>query len=149
MRESKEFLTRVLVPGFCLVLCLAAGCGGDEGEGGPPRISNLFFGPTSTFVGWHNGEVGVSVSMDYADSDGDLAFVRMSTRPCGEDPVQHVDVAPVGITGSTEGVVWLAPRVTTACPAGTYLYEFSAVDRKGHQSNTLEASFTLTPVTLN
>ena len=149
MRESKELLTRILILGGCLAHFLAPGCGGDGGEGGPPRIANLCFAPASTFVGRRGGSVGVSVSIEYADPDGDLAFIRMSTRPCGEGPVQHVDIPPGGITGSKEGVVWLSTRVTSACPAGTYLYEFTAFDRKGHPSNTLEATFTLTPFTLN
>jgi hypothetical protein len=149
MWESNSFLTRILALGYCLALSLAPGCGGDGGEGGPPRIANLVFKPTSSFIGRQGGSVGASVSLEYADPDGDLAFVRMSNRTCGEGPVQHVDIAPGGITGSNQGVVWLSTRVTSACPAGTYLYEFSAFDRKGHQSNTLEATFTLTPFSLN
>lgn len=144
MWESKNFLAMTLTFGCCLALSLVPGCGGDdEGEGGPPSISNLFFGPTSAFVRQQGGLVGVSVSMEYTDPDEDLAFVRMSAQPCGEGPVQHEDIAPGGITGSQQGVVWLSTRVTSLCPAGTYSYEFSLFDRKGHQSNTLGATFTL------
>ena len=135
----------ILVFGCCLCLTLALGCGDDEGEGVSPRISNLFFGPTSATVGQRGGEVGVSVSLEYADPDGDLAFVRLSSLPCGEEPAGYMDIAPGGITGNQEGVVWLSTMITTVCPPGTYIYEVSVLDQRGHQSNTLGASFTLTP----
>jgi hypothetical protein len=133
----------ILALGCCLCFTIAPGCGDDEGEGAPPSIANLFFGPTSSNVGERGGEVGVSVSFEYADPDGDLAFVRLSSRPCGEGPVEHMDIAPGGIKGNKKGVVWLSTRITTACPAGTYVYEVSLFDRKGHQSNSLDATFTL------
>jgi hypothetical protein len=145
MCGSKTFRTGKAVLAFCSGLCLALalGCGGEEGTGSPPRISNLFFGPTSAAAGQGAGELGVSVSLEYADPDGDLAFVRLSSRPCGEGPVEHMDVAPGGVTGSQEGVVWLSTRIRTACPPGTYTYEISLFDQRGHRSNSLEATFTL------
>ncbi len=63
-----------------------------------------------------------------------------SFRVCGEGEVQHEDIAPGGITGNQAGAIWISARVPTDCPVGTYLYEFSVFDQKGHQSNTLEAT---------
>ena len=54
-------------------------------------------------------------------------------------------IAPGGITGNQEGVVWLSTMITTACPPGTYIYEVSVFDQQGNQSNVLPASFTLNP----
>lgn len=109
-----------------------------------PSISNLFLGPASSFVLPQGGLQGVTVSMDYADPDGDLAFVRMSFRYCGQGPVRHQDIAPMGITGDQAGAIWLSAGLPADCIAGTYLYEFSVIDRKSHPSNTLEGAFTLT-----
>ena len=134
----------MLVLGGSLCVALALGCGNDEGAGSPPRISNLFLGPDTARAGPRPGLVGVSVSLRYADPDGDLAFARMSTRPCGQGSLEHVDMAPGGVTGEREGVVWLSTILSTDCPAGTYVYEFSLFDQKGYQSNVLPASFTLT-----
>ena len=147
MRKPKAPNPGKAILAFCSCLCLtlALSCGDDEGKGAPPRISNLFFGPTSATVGQRGGEVGVSVSLEYADPDGDLAFVRLSGLPCGEEPAGHMDIAPGGITGNQEGVVWLSTMITTACPPGTYIYEVSVFDQKGHQSNVLPAAFTLNP----
>jgi hypothetical protein len=128
-----------------LCLSLFASCGSDEGQGTPPRISNLFLGPGEAPAGRRPGLVGVSVSLEYADPDGDIAFVRMSSLPCGQGSLEYMDMAPGGITGNQAGVVWLSTRLRTNCPAGTYTYEFSVFDQKGHQSNVLPASFTLTP----
>lgn len=144
MCETKSFLPMMLAIGCCLFLSLSPGCGGDEGEGEAPGISNLFFGPASAFVFPRGGELGVTVSMDYVDPDGDIAFVRMSFRFCGAGEVQHEDIAPGGITGNQAGAIWISARVPTDCRPGTYLYEFSVFDGKGHQSNSLEATFTLT-----
>jgi hypothetical protein len=141
MRKQKTSDPGRAILAFCSGLCLALvlGCGDDNGTGTPPRISNLFFAPTSGNVG-QRGMVGVSISLEYADPDGDLAFVRLSSRPCGEKPVEDVDIAPGGITGN---LVWLSTMITTACPPGTYTYEVSVFDQKGHQSNSQEATFTL------
>lgn len=147
MRETKSILPSILAIGCYLFLSLSTGCGDDEGEGVAPSISNLFFGPASAFVTAQGGELGVTVSMDYADPDGDIAFVRMSFRVCGEGEVQHEAIAPGGITGNQAGEIWISARVPADCPAGTYLYEFSVFDQKGHQSNTLEATLTLTTLT--
>jgi len=136
----------MLAIGCCLFLSLSPGCGDDEGEGEATSISNLFFGPDSEYVHLRGEWVGVTVSMDYADPDGDPAFVRMRFRYCGEGAVRHEDIPPGGITGNQAGVIWISPRVPAACPAGNYLYEFSVFDQMGHQSNTLEATFTLTPM---
>jgi len=109
-----------------------------------PSISNLFFGPASAFVLQRGGDLGVTVSMDYADPDGDIAFVRMRFRVCGEGEVQHEDIAPGGITGHQAGEIWISAQVPIDCRPGTYLYAFSVFAQKGHQSNSLEATFTLT-----
>ncbi len=143
MRETKSFLPMMLAVGCCLFPSLSTGCGDDEGEGVAPSISNLFFGPASGFVSPRGWELGITVSMDYADPDGDIAFVRMSYRVCGEGEVQHEAIAPGGITGRQAGAIWTSAWVPTDCPAGTYLYEFSVFDQKGHESNGLEAPFTL------
>ena len=147
MCETKSFLPMIVAIGCCLCFSLSPGCGDDEGEGVAPSISNLNLGPTSAFVLQRRGWLGVTVSMDSTDPDGDPAFVRMSFRWCGEGPVQHEDIAPMGITGSQAGAIWISAGVSTDCLAGTYLYEFSLFDGKGHQSNTLEATFTLTTLT--
>jgi hypothetical protein len=131
----------------CLLLLLSAGCGDDEEEGVAPGISNLFFAPASAVVFPRSGELGVTVSMDYVDPDGDIAFVRMSFRVCGEGEVRHEDIPPGGITGNQAGEIWISTRVPTDCPAGAYLFEFSVFDQKGHQSNTLEATLALTTST--
>jgi hypothetical protein len=144
VRETKSFLPIMLASGCCLFLSLSLGCGGDEGEGAAPSISNLFLGPASESIFLWGGELGVTVSMDYADPDGDIAFVRMRFRVCGEGEVQHEDIAPGGITGNQAGAIWISAKIPTDCPTGTYLYEFSVFDQKGHQSNTLEATFTRT-----
>jgi hypothetical protein len=144
--ETKFFLPVMLAIGCCLFLSLSPGCGDDEGEGVAPTISNLFLGPTSVFVLPRGGWEDVTVSMGYADPDGDIAFVRMSFRYCGVAEVQHEDIAPMGITGDQAGEIWISARVPAECPAGNYLYEFSVFDQMGHQSNTLEATFTLTPM---
>ena len=143
MCATKSFLPMMLAIGCCLFLSLSPGCGDDEGEGVAPGISNLFFGPASGFVLRQGGLLGVTVSMDYADPDGDIAFVRMRFRVCGEGEVQHVDIAPGGITGNQAGTIWISTGIPTDCPVGTYLYEFSVFDQKGHRSNSLEAPFTL------
>jgi len=143
VRERESFLPMMLAIGCCLLLSLSPGCGDDEGEGVAPSISNLFFGPASAFVFPRGGEQRVTVSMDYADPDGDIAFVRMSFRFCGEGEEKHEDIAPGGITGNQAGAIWSSARVPTGCRPGTYLYEFSVFDQKGHQSNSLEATLTL------
>jgi hypothetical protein len=135
----------LLAVGSCLFLCFSTGCGDDEGEGVAPGISNLFLGPETEFVHLRGEWVGVTVSMDYADPDGDPAFVRMRFRYCGEGEMRKEDIAPTGITGDQAGVIWISTDVPAACPAGTYVYEFSLFDQKGHESNTLEATLTLTP----
>jgi hypothetical protein len=144
--ETKPFLPCVLAIGRCVLLLLFLGCGDDEGEGGTPGISNLFFGPDSEIVHLRGEWVGVTVSMDYSDPDGDPAFVRMRFRYCGEGEMRHEDIAPVGITGDEEGEIWISTEVPASCPAGAYLYEFSLFDQKGNESNTLEATLTLTPL---
>ena len=144
MCETKSFLPMMLAIGCCLFLSLSPGCGDDEGEGVAPSISNLFFGPASAFVLQRGGDLGVTVSMDYADPDGDIAFVRMRFRFCEEGEVQHEDIAPGGITGHQAGEIWISAQVPIDCRPGTYLYAFSVFDQKGHQSNSLEATFTLT-----
>ena len=144
MRETQPFLPSMLAIGCCLFLSLSPGCGDDAGEGVAPSISNPFFGPAAAFVFPRGGELGITVSMDYVDPDGDIAFVRMRFRVCGEGEVQHVDIAPGGITGNQAGEIWITARVPADCPAGTYLYEFSVFDQEGHQSNSLEATLTLT-----
>ena len=147
MCATKSLLPMMLAIGCCLFLSLSPGCGGDEGEGVAPIISNLFFGPASASVLQQGGLLGVTVSMDYADPDGDIAFVRMHFRSCGESEARHVDIAPGGVTGNQAGAIWISARVPRDCPAGTYLYEFSVFDQKGHESNTLEATLTLTTST--
>ncbi len=137
----------MMAVGVGLVLCLSAGCGDDEGEGTAPSINNLILGPDSGFVLQRRGWLGVTVSMDYSDPDGDPAFVRQSFRFCGEGPVKHRDYGPTGITGDQAGAIWVALGVPTDCPAGPYSFEFSLFDRKGHQSNILGATFTLRTLT--
>ena len=107
---TKSFLPMMLAIGCCLFLSLSPGCGGDEGEGVAPSISNLFLGPVSAIVLEQGGLLGVTVSMDYADPDGDIAFVRMRFRFCGEGEVQYVDIAPGGITGNQAGAIWISAR---------------------------------------
>jgi len=143
VREPKSFLPLIVAIGVCLSSFFSPGCGDDEGEGAAPRISNLFLGPASVYVLPRGGWEDVTVSMGYADPDGDIAFVRMSFRYCGEAEVQHHDIAPTGITGDQAGEIWISARIPAECPAGTYLYEFSVFDQEGHQSNTLEATLTL------
>lgn len=147
MCKTKSFLPMTLAIGSCLFLALSPGCGDDEGEGVAPSISNLFFSPASAFVLRQGGLLGVTVSMDYADPDGDIAFVRIRFRFCGEGELQHVDIAPGGITGHQAGAIWISTRLPRDCPAGTYPYEFSVFDQKGLESNTLEATLTLTTST--
>ena len=144
--RNKSFLQAMLAFGGSLLFCLASGCGDDEGEGVAPGISNLFFGPDTAYVNQRGGQVGVWVSVDYADPDGDPAFVRMRFRHCGEGEVLHEDIAPGGITGDQAGAIWISTVVPASCPAGTYRYAFSLFDQKGHESNTLEATLTLTPL---
>ena len=147
MRETKSLLPSMLVIGCCLLLSHSPGCGDDEKVGEAPSISNLFFAPASAVVFPRSGDLDVTVSMDYVDPDGDIAFVRLSFRVCGEGEVQHEDIPPGGITGNQAGAIWISTRVPTDCPAGTYLYEFSVFDQQGHQSNTLEATLALTTST--
>jgi hypothetical protein len=132
--------------GACLLLCLLVGCGDDEGEGAAPAISNLFFGPDEALVHLRGEWVGSTASMDYADPDADPAFVRMRYRYCGEGEMRHEDIAPTGITGDQTGTIWIATEVPASCPAGTYLYAFTLFDQQGNESNTLEATLTLTPL---
>ena len=146
MYAPKRFLWLIQAIGVWLFSVLFPGCGDDEGEGAAPRISNLFIGPASAQVLLRGGELGVTVSMDYADQDGDIAFVRMSFRFCGKGSMRHEDIAPMGITGDQAGEIWISAQVPTACRPGTYMYTFSVFDQKGHQSNRLEAPFTLTPL---
>ena len=140
----KSFPLMMLAIGCCLLLSLSPGCGDEEGEGVAPGISNLFFGPDSEYVHPRGEWVGVTVSMDYGDPDGDPAFVRMRFRYCDEGAVRHEDIAPAGITGDQAGEIWISTEVPASCPAGTYLYEFSVFDQKGHPSNSLQATLTLT-----
>jgi len=144
--EPKRFLWLILAIGSSLSYLVLPGCGDDEGEGAAPRISNLFIGPASAVVLQRGGELGVTVSMDYTDPDGDIAFVRVSFRVCGKGSMRQEDIAPMGITGDQAGEIWISAQVPTACRPGTYMYTFSVLDQKGHQSNRLVAPFTLTPL---
>ena len=84
-------------------------------------------------------------TVDFADPDGDLAYVRASDKDCGQGSWEHLESILSGVTDVTSGTIQFVALVSTNCPAGTYAVKVSVFDGQGHQSNELYAPFTLTP----
>jgi len=122
-----------------LLVVFMAGCGGGGGGGEgesthAPVISNLRFSPT--FATFRQGTVTVTGYIDFTDSEGDLATLRLTSSAAGVDITQPI----TGISGQTSGTIYGVFYVSTES-VGTYTFEVWVIDSKGNSSNKLSGTF--------
>jgi hypothetical protein len=142
----------VVFPVVVLFLCMA--CGGDDcptcprppgASGSPPVISILQCNPSSAGIGEGGGAITMDCSLFFTDQDGDMdTVVFRYLDGCGADPGPFsVDVS--GQAGvQHQGTVQIQDLIIqTSCAAGTYTYEFTALDVEQNESNALTLSFVL------
>lgn len=128
---------------FLSLLSFITGCGSDGGS--PPTISNISYSPTTALIGGGGGSLTMVATVDFVDPDGDLFYVHVSDKDCGQGSWEYLDSILSGVTGVTSGTIQFLALVSTNCPPGTYTVKVSVFDRQGHESNELHAPITLTP----
>ncbi len=123
------------------------GCGSDEElllPGTPPVISDLNIDPTSAVQGEGEGSVTVRSTYSFTDPDGDLLANRVCWEPCGGGEMA-CDTVPVrGAAGIISSTVTTLMPMSTTCTPGDYGTDLTAINARGNESNTLEATFTIT-----
>jgi len=110
-----------------------------------PVISNLSYSPTSVVQGAGGGVVTVTGTLDFTDPDGDVISERgcVDTCPTGGPRICQINRIS-GAMGLTSGVIKLSVPVQTTGTPGVYGGDFTVIDSKGLESNTLQVSFTIT-----
>lgn len=147
----------VTVPGWTLLAlslllsaCSGGGGGnGDEEDGSAPIISNLVLVPDSAYLNDGGGSLVVNSSVDFVDSDGDLASYSLTIYDDADNVLDTVSNAIPGIEGITSGTLGLTLVINTGA-AGDYPYAVVFRDAAGHSSNTLRGTFSVygpTPTT--
>jgi len=147
----KKLLVVLVVSLFC---CMS--CGSDDEEpspggpsGSPPVISDLQCPRTTLDSGEGGGAATVEDCLvGFFDEDEDLETILQkglySDQDCGVDPLPDfpIDVRPQTV-GQQQGTILFDARIQTNCVAGTYTYEFVAVDSEDSESNELVLQFVL------
>jgi hypothetical protein len=78
-------------------------------------------------------------SVEFIDEDEDLETIietpLYGAQECGEDPLSEISIDVRSYTvGQSQGTILFDARVQTNCVAGTYTYEFAAVDSRRNDS---------------
>lgn len=126
---------------FCLLLACGGGGGGSSTSPAPaptyaPAISNLQLSPNTAVVGDGGGSISSTLSLDFSDSDGDVTTIRLTYAG------QSQDSAISGLSGLKTGTIQGTMLLNTSV-VGSFTFQVSLIDAKGHVSNALSATFTV------
>lgn len=135
MRTSLVFA----ILGLTAVLIVA--CGGGGGGSGAvvensPSISNLSFSPTIIEIGQLTDIEG---TLDFLDNDGDLSTLTIVSAD-GSQQTTNIS----GLSGQKSGTIMGIVQLQ-ASELGKSTFQVFVSDAKGHQSNSLSGSITVTP----
>lgn len=128
---------------LCLLLACGGGGGGGTSASAPPpapaptyapNISNLQLWPASAVVGDGGGSIPSTLSLDFSDSDGDVTSIRVTYAG------QNLDSTISGLSGMKNGTIQGTLLLNTSA-VGSFTFQVSLIDAKGHVSNTLSVTF--------
>jgi hypothetical protein len=131
--KKKIYILCFIIIGVLFIAGCGSSGGGDSNQ--EPVISNLLFSPSSALLGQEDGSVTVTGYVDFVDTDGDLATLRI-TSSAGVD----ITIPITGIDGQTRGTINGIFDVSTES-IGTYSFEVWLVDSQGNSSNKLSGTF--------
>ena len=126
-----------------LALSLILACGGGGGGSSPsvndtPSLSNLSLSPGQVTVNYGGGSAIVELSVDFQAPGGDLSQIVITEGgSSGKETL-------TGVAGVKAGTLQGTLSLNTT-QAGTYSFQFSVTTTQGTASNTLGATFTVSP----
>jgi hypothetical protein len=87
----------------------------------------------------------VTATLDFVDPDGDVVYERGCADTCPIGALRKCQTNRIpGASGKTSGVINLSIPTPTGCTPGVYGADYTIIDAKGLESNTLDATFTIT-----
>lgn len=127
-----------------LALGLLFACGGGGGSAptppppqeSAPVIANLWLSPNSAVVGDGGGSISAAMGVDFSDPDGDVTTIRLASGG------QTQDTAISGAAGQKSGSIQGTLLLNTGT-VGSFTFQVSLLDAKGHVSNALSATYTV------
>jgi len=131
--KKKIYILCFIITGVLFIAGCGSSGGGDSNQA--PVISNLLFSPSSASLGQEGGSVTVTGYVDFVDTDGDLATLRL-TSSAGAD----MTIPITGFDGQTSGTINGGFSVSTES-IGTYSFEVWLIDIQGNSSNKLSGTF--------
>lgn len=137
--NRKNFFFTLLA--FSLMATL--GCAGatDSGSTHAPSISNLSYSPQTVSVGSSAGYATVSMSMDFADSGGDISALSLVAYNNGTQVLNQPQ--QLLLTGYASGRVSFNVSGVPTMAAASYDFQIFVTDAAGASSNTLAGTFTV------
>jgi hypothetical protein len=132
------------------IAIFAISCGGGGGGGGgtspppppqnAPSISNLNYSPTSAFLNDGGGLVGVDVTFDFNDPNGNISTVTISVFDMRGNQIDTITVPVLGVSGDTSGTIMGTIDADTTV-SGLFSFQMYVSDATGLQSNILSGTF--------
>lgn len=137
--NRKNFFFTVLA--FSLLAIM--GCAGatDSDSTHTPSISNLSYSPQTVGVGSSGGYATVSMSMDFADSGGDISALSLVAYNNGTQVFNQPQQLP--LTGYASGTVHFNVSGIPTMAAASFDFQIFVTDAAGSSSNTLSGTFTV------